>query len=128
MNDGVEQAFVNLALGNGDVITAGRYASMLGFEAYEPTGLYQYSTAYTSLGSISAASEYVQGVKYTRTSDTTFFGISLQDQAFGNDADRLGGDVSDSLCVEVAGSIDLGNGFTVFAGVPFEDADQVIIN
>ena len=68
----VEQAFVNYALGNGDVITAGRYASMLGFEAYEPTGLYQYSTAYDIVGiDFAAASEYVQGVKYTRTSDTT---------------------------------------------------------
>ena len=47
-DDEVEQAFVNYALGNGDVITAGRYASMLGFEAFEPTGLYQYSTAYAS--------------------------------------------------------------------------------
>ena len=126
--DGVEQAFVNLALGNGDVITAGRYASMLGFEAYEPTGLYQYSTAYTLDGEVvaSAASQYVQGVKYTRTTDTTFFGISLQDQAFGNDGDRLGGDVEDdsSFAVEVAGSIDLGNGFTVFAGGAFEDAES----
>ena len=39
----VEQAFVNYALTNGDVVTAGRYASMLGFEAFEPTGLYQFS-------------------------------------------------------------------------------------
>ena len=124
--DGVEQAFVNYALGNGDVVTAGRYASMLGFEAYEPTGLYQYSTAYSLDGQvISAASQYVQGVKYTRTSDTTFFGISLQDQAFGNDGDRLGGDVEgdSSYAIEVAGSIDLGNGFTVFAGGAFEDAE-----
>ena len=125
--DGVEQAFVNYALGNGDVITAGRYASMLGFEAYEPTGLYQYSTAYSIDGAaITFASQYVQGVKYTRTTDTTFFGISLQDQAFGNDGDRLGGDVEDdsSYAVEVAGSIDLGNGFTVFAGGAFEDAES----
>jgi len=127
----VEQAFVNYALGNGDVITAGRYASMLGFEAYEPTGLYQYSTAYSILGEeVSAASQYVQGVKYTRSTDTTFFGISLQDQAFGNDDDRLGGDTDSDLgqdssfAVEVAGSIDLGNGFTVFAGGAFEDADS----
>jgi hypothetical protein len=125
--DGVEQAFVNYALGNGDVITAGRYASMLGFEAYEPTGLYQYSTAYSLDGTaITLASQYVQGVKYTRSTDTTFFGISLQDQAFGNDGDRLGGDVEgdSSYAVEVAGSIDLGNGFTVFAGGAFEDADS----
>jgi len=143
-DDEVEQAFVNYALGNGDVITAGRYASMLGFEAFEPTGLYQYSTAYT-INDVSdnssvtpgfqAISEYVQGVKFTRTSDTTFFGISLQDQSFGTDAGRLGGDSNDALgllgedidssyAVEVAGSIDLGNGFTVFAGGAFEDADS----
>jgi len=126
--DVVEQAFVNYALGNGDVVTAGRYASMLGFEAYEPTGLYQYSTAYDIAGFDTAlASEYNQGVKYTRTTDTTFFGISVQDQAFGADAgadgDRLGGDGDSSYAVEVAGSMDLGNGFTVFAGAAFEDAD-----
>ena len=131
-DDTVEQAFVNLALGNGGVITAGRYASMLGFEAYEPTGLYQYSTAYSLYGNdLSSASEYVQGVKYSQTTDTTFFGISLQDQAFGNDAGRLGGsedgifgDRDSSWAVEVAGSMDLGNGFTVFAGAAFEDADS----
>ena len=118
----IEQAFVNYALGNGDVITAGRYASMLGFEAYEPTGLYQYSTAYDIVGfDFAAASEYVQGVKYTRTSDTTFFGISVQDQAFDTDADRLGGDGNGTYGVEVAGSMDLGNGFTVFAGATFEE-------
>jgi hypothetical protein len=124
----VEQAFVNYALGNGDVITAGRYASMLGFEAYEPTGLYQYSTAYSMSGEVfSMASEYVQGVKYSRTTDTTFFGISLQDQAFGHDAGRLGGNSGDgdsSFAVEVAGSMDLGNGLTVFAGAAFEDVDS----
>ena len=135
----VEQAFVNYALGNGDVITAGRYASMLGFEAFEPTGLYQYSTAYT-INDVSGnstvtpgfqeISEYVQGVKFTRTSDTTFFGISLQDQSFGNDAGRLGGDRDgagdgdSSYAVEVAYSIDLGNGFNLFAGAAFEDADS----
>ncbi|MEN8735292.1 MAG: hypothetical protein ABF329_10795, partial [Lentimonas sp.] len=145
-NDGVEQAFVNYALGNGDVITAGRYASMLGFEAFEPTGLYQYSTAYDFSGILGDAglaglldgatvSEYSQGVKFTRSTDTTFFGISVQDQAFGSDADRLGGDgdvdQDSSFGVEVAGSIDLGNGFTVFAGVAFEDAefgDNQLIN
>ena len=134
-DDEVEQAFVNYALGNGDVITAGRYASMLGFEAFEPTGLYQYSTAYT-INDVSGnstvtpgfqeISEYVQGVKFTRTSDTTFFGISLQDQSFGNDQGRLGGDRDgdSSYAVEVAGSIDLGNGFNLFAGVALEDADS----
>ena len=42
----VEQAFVSYDLGNGAALTMGRYESMLGLEAKEPTGLYQFSTAY----------------------------------------------------------------------------------
>ena len=119
----VEQAFVNYALANGDVITAGRYASMLGFEAFEPTGLYQYSTAYNDSGLPS----YAQGVKYTRESDTSFFGISIQDQAFENGANALGGnDNGDgSYAVELAYAQDLGNGVAVFLGGAFEDGDAL---
>ena len=41
----VEQAFVSTILAT-VCHYAGRYESMLGLEAKEPTGLYQYSTAY----------------------------------------------------------------------------------
>ena len=114
----VEQAFVNYALANGDVVTAGRYASMLGFEAFEPTGLYQYSTAYDASG----LPLYAQGVKYTRESDASFFGISIQDEAFdfGGDNQNLS---SSSYAIEVAYAQDLGNGVAVFLGAAFEDAD-----
>jgi hypothetical protein len=116
----VEQAFVNYALSNGDVITAGRYASMLGFEAFEPTGLYQYSTAYSASG----LPGYAQGVKYTRESDTSFFGISIQDEAFENGADSFGGNDNDgSYAIELAYAQDLGNGVAVFLGGAFEDGD-----
>jgi len=118
----VEQAFVNYALANGDVVTAGRYASMLGFEAFEPTGLYQYSTAYSDSG----LPGYAQGVKYTRESDTSFFGISIQDEAFDNGANSLGGNDSDgSYAVELAYAQDLGNGVAVFLGGAFEDGDAL---
>ena len=116
--EAVEQAFVNYALANGDVVTAGRYASMLGFEAFEPTGLYQYSTAYDASG----LPLYAQGVKYTRESDTSFFGVSIQDEAFdfGGDNQNLS---SSSYAIEVAYAQDLGNGVAVFLGAAFEDAD-----
>ena len=112
----VEQAFVNYALANGDVATAGRYASMLGFEAFEPTGLYQYSTAYDASG----LPGYAQGVKYTRESDASFFGISIQDEAFDNGQGNLS---SSSYAIEAAYAQDLGNGLTVFLGGAYEDAD-----
>jgi hypothetical protein len=114
----VEQAFVNYALANGDVVTAGRYASMLGFEAFEPTGLYQYSTAYDASG----LPGYAQGVKYTRESDASFFGVSIQDEAFdfGGDNQNLS---SSSYAIEVAYAQDFGNGITAFIGAAYEDAD-----
>jgi len=55
----VEQAFVNYRLSETSVITAGRFASMLGFEAFEPTGLYQYSTAY---GLPAATGDFTDGI------------------------------------------------------------------
>ena len=146
----VEQAFVNLALANGDVVTAGRYASMLGFEAYEPTGLYQYSTAYAfpiagndllqdTFGDDGAAiigssvfpvgARYAQGVKYTVENDNSFFGISLQDGTTRY-SDRLGGDadLEDSADdggygVEIAYAYDFGNGIAYFIGASYEAGD-----
>ena len=44
----VDQAFTSYSPSNGIVITVGSYDSMLGFEASEPTGLFQYSGAYSS--------------------------------------------------------------------------------
>jgi len=135
----VEQAFATYHLDNGMAITAGRYASMMGFEAFEPTGLYQYSFAYDvqipsfagfggllvgGLGDVTIIPGYAQGVKYTYETDTTFFGISLQDEVFDYDGDRLGGDDASSYGVEVAFSITMENGLSWFVGGAYEDSDE----
>lgn len=122
----VEQAFVTYHLDNGGAITAGRYASMLGFEAFEPTGLYQFSFAYDMLiGDVSVLPGYAQGVKYTQESDTTFFGISIQDEAYDLGSDQLGGnDDASTYAVEVAGSMQAGNGLTFFLGGVYEDGEE----
>ena len=130
----VEQAFVTYHMDGdfeGVAITAGRYASMLGFEAFEPTGLYQYSTAYASnfAGDVSSLPGYAQGVKATYETDNAFFGLSVQDEAFDADGGRLGGpknwgtDGDSSYAVEVASAYEFGDGFTVFLGGVYEDAD-----
>ena len=121
----VEQAFVTYHFDNGGAITAGRYASMLGFEAFEPTGLYQYSTAYSIQNYDGAVTVdgYAQGVKYTQEGESTFFGISLQDEAFEIDTDRLGGNGESSYAVEIAGAYYMDNGLSFFLGGAYEDAD-----
>ncbi|MEM8868329.1 MAG: outer membrane beta-barrel protein [Verrucomicrobiota bacterium] len=115
----IEQAFAAYHFGNGGVFIAGRFASMLGFEAFEPTGLYQYSFAYD----IGFLPGYSQGVKYSYETDTTFFGIALLDEAFDTDGNRFGGSGDSSYAIEVAGSINVGNGLTWFLGGAYEDAD-----
>ena len=40
----LEQAFLTYDFGDGLTLDAGKYRSYLGFESWEPTGLYQYST------------------------------------------------------------------------------------
>ena len=128
----VEQAFATYRFDNGGAITAGRYASMLGFEAFEPTGLYQYSFGYDMLfADVSVLPLYAQGVKYTQESDTTFFGISLQDEAFDNGNNALGGNPGSTYAVEVAGGYYMENGLSFFLGGVYEDgnnADNMVIN
>lgn len=126
----VEQAFATYDLGE-SAITAGRFASQLGFEAFEPTGLYQYSFAYrahedltvTGLDSTDGVLPgYDQGVKYTYSTDTSYFGIALVESVSSG---RLGGaGAAGGYGIEVAGSLDLGNGLSVFAGARHNDTDN----
>jgi phosphate-selective porin len=126
-NTDVEQAFVSYDLGNGAALTMGRYESMLGLEDKEPTGLYQWSTAY-DMGDLntSALPDYAQGVKYTYEANGNFFGLSLQDKSNDNSnaatAGKLGQN-SDGYGIEAAFSTELGDATTLFLGGVYEDAN-----
>lgn len=78
----LEQAFLNWDFGDGSSIDAGKYRSYLGFEAFEPTGLYQYSTAYDI---IDLRPGHHNGVRYNYTDDFVSFGLSLVDSVFAPD-------------------------------------------
>ncbi|MFP4259599.1 MAG: hypothetical protein ACLFS1_00825 [Opitutales bacterium] len=128
-NTGVEQAFATYHMDGGSAVTAGMYGSMLGFDAFEPTGLYQYSTGYAFFSNAAGTPGYVQGVKYTYETDSSFFGISMQDYATGSGfagPGTFGGgsSLNDGYGIEVAGSLILGEGLTWFAGGAYEDSDD----
>ncbi|NCG08855.1 MAG: outer membrane beta-barrel protein [Verrucomicrobia bacterium] len=110
---GVEQAFITYDLGNGGAITAGRFASQLGFEDFEPTGLYQYSNAVSTR----FLPGYDQGVKYT----TGNLGVAIVDQ--GGDG-QIGDDGEDSdYAIEVAYSTELSEGLNGFIGARMTKED-----
>ena len=118
----VEQAFVSYDLGNGSALTMGRYESMLGLEAKEPTGLYQFSTAYDEFNTIP---QYAQGVKYTGQSGDLSYGVSIQDTVYGFGAGNLGGDDGDDGSYGVEAAVSYTSGAITYAvGYATEDNDE----
>ena len=133
----VEQAFLNYRNGESK-FTAGRFASQLGFEAFEPTGLYQYSFAYRLSEGLPLLAlndmyggvlpGYDQGAKYTNESVSRYFGIALVESL-----DPFSYSKSDSYSLEIAGSLFLDHGLSVFAGARHNnyeanDSDETILN
>ena len=116
----IEQAFVTYDLGNGGALTAGRFASQLGFEAFEPTGLYQFSTAYSDRTGLPG---YDEGVKYTTEIAGNYFGLAIVDGVTPNAI----GD-GEGYSIEAAYAIDLASvqeGLSAFVGARYDvdDAD-----
>ena len=75
----LEQAFVTYDLGNGLVVTAGRYLSLLGFEADETVTRYTRSRAYDLTSVIPL---YNEGVKLEAVSDQGWLAVSLQNEVW----------------------------------------------
>jgi hypothetical protein len=121
-NTNVEQAFVSYDLGNGSALTMGRYESMLGLEAKEPTGLYQFSTAYDGFNTIP---QYAQGVKYTGQSGDLSYGVSIQDTVYGLGAGNLGGTDENDGSYGVEAAVSYTSGAITYAlGYATEDNDE----
>ena len=123
----LEQAYVTYSFDDGTALTAGRFQSMIGFEAFEPTGLYQKSFAY-SYGILPG---YAEGVKYIYEGGDAFFGVALLN-SYNGDASmnpahdrtgRLGGAGDSDYVIEAAGSY-VFDDLTLFLGGYYQDADD----
>ncbi len=105
----LQQAFLTYDVGDGLSIDAGKYRSYLGFESWEQTGLYQYSTAYDL---IDLRPGHSNGVRVNYGDDFVNFGVSLVDSLYGPD-----GSISDSSYgAEAKVAIFPVEGLTLFLG------------
>ena len=95
MTNEVEQAFVSYDLGNGLSVTLVVTSPCSGLEAKEPTGLYQFSTAYDSATGGIDLPPVCTGCKYLRKSGDNFYAYLFKMSHFDKTVRRLGGDDGD---------------------------------
>jgi len=77
----LEQAFASYDLGNGLTVSGGKMLNLLGFESDEPTGLYQYSTAYGGGILDSVGKRYLEGIRANFGVEDIAVGISAYDNS-----------------------------------------------
>ena len=82
--DNIEEAYVTYDFGNGFSATAGRMLTYMGFEAFDPTDMYQFSYAY-DVGGASLSDGNKTGAQMIYDSHDT--GASLD---YGTDAFSIG--------------------------------------
>jgi hypothetical protein len=112
----LEQAFVTYDLGNGLVVTAGRYLSLLGFEADETVTRYTRSRAYDLTSVIPL---YNEGVKLETVSDQGWLAVSLQNEVWsGFGPGNINGD---AIGLEVQAGFTGKQGLTAVIGYAGQD-------
>jgi hypothetical protein len=112
----LEQAFIRYDLGDGGDVEAGKFLSYMGFETFEPTGLYQYSYAYDIRNAIPG---HHTGVRYNYNDDFLSLGLSLLDSVY-----RPDGGIQDSgHGVEAKIAIKPIEGLTIFLGFAQDSQD-----
>jgi hypothetical protein len=114
----LEQAFVTYDLGNGLVVTAGRYLSLLGFEADETVTRYTRSRAYDLTSVIPL---YNEGVKLEVVSDQGWLAVSLQNEVWSGFGP---GDINgDAIGLEVQAGFTGKQGLTAVIGYAGQDTE-----
>ena len=71
----LEEATITYDFGNGFSITGGKMLSYMGFEAFDPTNMYQYSYAYDILGAQDIYDAYDVGASIDYVTDTFSVGV-----------------------------------------------------
>jgi hypothetical protein len=78
----VLDAFASYDLGNGSSVTAGKFLSYLGYEAFDPANMNQITYSPVTVGTLSAIATYHTGVKYDYADKVFGYGVAVLDSVY----------------------------------------------
>ena len=116
----LEQAFLTYDLGEGQSLTFGKFLSYHGWETAEPTGLYQYSVAYSA----PTIPGYHNGIAYDVSTDWGSFGIALLDGVYGEDGGLANAGGMYEYGLEAKLTFTPAEGLTLYFGYALDEAEE----
>ncbi len=114
-------AYGTYDLGNGSSVTAGKYLSWLGYEAFDPINMLQISYANPTAAYIPA---YHTGVKFENSTDAYSIGLGISDSLYGPAYYKGDGDLDNGVGLEAYFTYKAIENFTLFAGLGYDTGDD----
>ncbi|HLP07443.1 MAG TPA: outer membrane beta-barrel protein [Opitutaceae bacterium] len=115
-------AYGTYDLGNGSSVTAGKYLSWLGYEAFDPINMLQISYANPTAAYIPG---YHTGVKFENSTDAYSIGVGISDSLYGPAYYKGDGDLNNGVGLEAYFTYKAIKDFTLFAGLGYDTGDSV---
>ena len=114
-------AYGTYDFGNGTTVTAGKYLSWLGYEAFDIPNMLQISYANPTAAYIPA---YHTGVKLENSTDTYAVGLGVSDSLYGPAYYKGDGDLNNGVGLEAYFTYKGIKDFTVFAGLGYDSGND----
>ncbi|MFT3830350.1 MAG: hypothetical protein QM691_11675 [Opitutaceae bacterium] len=113
-------AYGTYDLGNGSSVTAGKYLSWLGYEAFDIPNMLQITYANPTAAFIPA---YHTGVKFENSTDAYAIGVGISDSLYGPAYYKGDGDLDNGVGLEAYFTYKAIKDFTLFAGLGYDTGD-----
>jgi hypothetical protein len=118
----VLDAFGTYDFGGGSTVTAGKFLSWLGYEAFDPINMLQLS--YANVGSTGFIPAYHTGVKVEKSTDAYAIGVAVLDSVYGPTYYKGDGELNDGAGFEAYFTYKAVKDFTLFAALAYDSGDS----
>jgi Putative beta-barrel porin-2, OmpL-like. bbp2 len=109
--------------GNGSTVTAGKFLSWLGFEAFDIPNMYQIS--YANGDFLAPIPGYHSGIKYNYSSKAWSAGVAVLDAVYGSTAFKADGELKNNAGYEAYVSYTGIENLTLWAGIGYQTEGDV---